>query len=76
MNKYDILFFVGVAMWIGETAYFGFNDKPINGYEKAADIISFFMMGYATIQSWATNKQPLTVIQAPDNGSVTIKRKI
>ena len=76
MNKYDIIFFVGVAIWFGETAYFGFNDKPINAYEKASDVFSWVIMIYGTIQSWAVNKQPvnITQIHAPREGSVTIKR--
>jgi hypothetical protein len=37
---YRILVLVGFALWLGETAYFGYNDTPQSGLEKMLDIIS------------------------------------
>lgn len=48
-NKYFIILILGTVLWLAETAYFGFNDKPENGAEAALDILSFGMIFYGLI---------------------------
>lgn len=38
--KYTIILIVGVLLWVGETAYFGWNMEPLSSQEKVADVIS------------------------------------
>jgi len=40
MKFHKILAFIGLMLWVSETVYFGFNDTPINGWEKILDFVS------------------------------------
>lgn len=40
-----MLFMIVLSFWIGETWWFGWNDKPINDYEKKCDEIVQFGWG-------------------------------
>lgn len=44
MRYYNILFVIGFVGWIIETAYFGFNREPINGYEAFFDMMFGVLM--------------------------------
>ena len=48
-NKYFIILIAGFILWLAETAYFGFNDKPENGLEATLDAATFLMMAYGLI---------------------------
>lgn len=48
-NKYFIILVLGFVLWLAETAYFGFNDKPANGLEATLDVATLLMMGYGFI---------------------------
>lgn len=48
-NKYFIILVLGFVLWLAETAYFGFNDKPENGIEATLDAATFLMMAYGLI---------------------------
>lgn len=54
-NKYFIVLVLGFALWIGETVYFGFNDKPESGLEGLLDVVSFLMMIYGVVGDLLTN---------------------
>lgn len=40
MNKYIAIFLTGFVLWIAETAFFGWNQKPTNGFEAILDVLS------------------------------------
>src|SRR5690242_16500526 len=46
---YVLLTFIGLALWIAETAYFGFHDKPQSGIEKMLDTISWVFILWGII---------------------------
>lgn len=52
---YKYLIFAGFILWFGETAYFGWNDKPVNAIEKMLDIFSQAMILWGFIGDIATN---------------------
>ncbi len=54
-NWYDLVFLIGFILWVGETAYFGFNRTPESDIEKFFDIASVIIMVYGLVQSWAYN---------------------
>lgn len=39
-NKFDFLFLASLALWFGETWYFGWNATPINGLEGMLDSLA------------------------------------
>lgn len=41
---YVMLVLVGLTVWITETAYFGFNEKPQSGVEKILDTVSWLFI--------------------------------
>jgi hypothetical protein len=49
MNRFTILVFAGLALWIVETAMFGFNDKPGSGQEKMLDQLSMILIWWGII---------------------------
>lgn len=53
--KYFIILVIGFVLWVVETAYFGFNDKPENGVEAFLDAVSFLMIAYGLIGDLLTN---------------------
>ena len=54
-NKYIYIIIIGWALWIGETWYFGWNDKPINNIEKTLDILSTFLILWGVIGDLTKN---------------------
>lgn len=46
---YKLLAVLGVILWIAETAYFGFNDKPTTGAEKALDFLALYMIVWGAV---------------------------
>jgi hypothetical protein len=48
-NKYFIILVIGFILWIGETAYFGFNKEPESNLEAFLDFVSGAMMIYGLI---------------------------
>lgn len=48
-NKYFIILLLGFALWIIETAAFGFNTKPENGLEAFLDLVSGGMIIYGLV---------------------------
>jgi len=43
-REYIILVIVGFTLWVLETAYFGWNEKPINEIEKILDVVSWVLI--------------------------------
>lgn len=39
MKKYNYIIIIGWLLWISETWYFGWNDKPINNIEYTFDLL-------------------------------------
>lgn len=65
MRKIEIakmLFWIVIVFWVAETWWFGWNDKPINEYEKMCDCIVQFGLGlsvflyFSTIFRWIEKK--------------------
>lgn len=54
-RRYFLILVIGFVLWIAETAYFGFNDKPESGVEAFLDIVSFGMIFYGLIGDLLTN---------------------
>ena len=50
-NQYDYIFFTGLLLWLGSSAYFGWNKEPINVYEEFADLVSLILMSYGFLNS-------------------------
>jgi len=48
-KPYAFLALCGFALWVLETAYFGFNDNPESGLEAMLDTISFVMIIWGVI---------------------------
>lgn len=67
-TKYDSVFLLGLLFWLLETWYFGFNDTPGSGTEKAFDILSAALMGYGAINSVLLNLLKPTIINIVNNG--------
>lgn len=44
MKFHRILALLGLIIWVSETVYFGFNDTPINGWEKTLDFVSMIFI--------------------------------
>lgn len=49
MNKNFYFVIIGITLWISETAFFGWNDKPINGMERVLDVISWLLIFWGII---------------------------
>lgn len=45
-TKFDWIWFIGLVLWFLETAYFGFNETPVNGVEKMLDSVATITMAY------------------------------
>lgn len=54
-RKYTALVLIGLALWLAETAYFGWNDRPENGIEGALDIVSAVLIIWGVIGDITTN---------------------
>lgn len=54
-SKYFVILVIGFALWIAETAYFGFNDKPESGLEGFLDVVTALMMIYGVVGDITTN---------------------
>lgn len=52
---YRWLVFIGFAIWLAETAYFGFNDKPENAIEGALDFATAIMIGWGIFGDLTSN---------------------
>lgn len=52
---YRWLAILGIVLWLAETAYFGFNDKPENGLEAALDFITAVMIFWGIIGDLLSN---------------------
>ena len=39
-TKYVIIAFIGIAIWLGENIYFGWNAKPKSGAEAGHEILT------------------------------------
>lgn len=59
-RKYLLLIIAGFILWIAETAYFGFNEKPENAVESTLDFIAFTMMFWGIIGDIFSN---LTIVK-------------
>ena len=57
----NVLVIGGLALWIIETAYFGWNPKSINNVERSLDCLSMIIIGIGMILSW-TNQPKITNI--------------
>lgn len=55
MKFYRFLVLAGFIFWISESAYFGWNEKPINVFERWADIASQIMLWWGIIGDLLTN---------------------
>lgn len=55
VNKYFIILVLGFVLWLAETAYFGFNDKPENGLEATLDVATLLMIVYGVIGDLSRN---------------------
>jgi hypothetical protein len=66
MNKYKgtILIGIGWALWIIETAYFGWNNTPQSGAEKILDTMSWFFILYGLFLELAFAFKSQTTIKA------------
>lgn len=40
MNKHTAIALIGIALWLAESAYFGWNEKPSGTPEKYLDLLS------------------------------------
>jgi hypothetical protein len=49
INKYDIFFLCGIAVWLLETWYFGWNESAVTVPEKMFDTLSLILIAYGTI---------------------------
>lgn len=79
-NKYPYLVFLGLALWLAETWYFGWNDKPENAAEALLDTISVILIGWGLIGDLlrnvritktynnVTNTKKLTILDQRPNG--------
>lgn len=48
-KKHIIIAGAGLALWLAETAYFGFNAKPSNGLEATLDLLSTILILWGII---------------------------
>lgn len=55
MNKYTKILLLGLAVWLAETAYFGFNRMPENGIEGTLDLLSGILIGWGLLGDILTN---------------------
>lgn len=55
MKKYTYIIIIGWILWISETWYFGWNDKPINNIEHTLDLLSQFLILWGVIGDITTN---------------------
>jgi len=60
----NVLIIGGLALWIIETAYFGWNLKAINNVERSLDCFSMIVIGIGMFLSWANQ---------PKINNITIK---
>ncbi len=79
-NKYPYLVFIGLALWLAETWYFGWNDKPENEAERVLDIISGILIIWGLVGDILrnvritktyhniTNAKKLTILDQRPNG--------
>lgn len=56
-NKFPYIAFLGLAVWLGETAFFGFNSTPENNIEATLDILSFILVAWGVIGDLSRNVQ-------------------
>ena len=49
MNKYITLVLLGFALWLLETAYFGWNMKPKSAVEAILDSVSVMLIAWGII---------------------------
>lgn len=60
---YDIVFFIGLAIWFGGTWYFGWNEKAIEVGEKITDTLGTILMGYGALNSFVRGIKTDVVIK-------------
>lgn len=65
MNKYDWFVVVGLLIWLGETAFFGFNTTAQSGAEKMFDTFSQVLILYGVLCGIATGIKTQVVINNP-----------
>lgn len=53
--SYKIIFFLGLILWIAETALFGWNDKPVNDYERILDTLSWIFILWGILGDLLSN---------------------
>lgn len=44
MNKYIAIALAGFVLWIAETAFFGWSERPVNGFEAILDVLSMALI--------------------------------
>lgn len=54
-SKYIIIIIIGVILWISETAFFGWNDKPESAAESLLDFISGVLIFWGIIGDLFSN---------------------
>ena len=52
MTKYDYALWAGLALWLAETAYFGWNMQAGSVQEEVLNTISLILMVYGVVGSW------------------------
>jgi len=72
-RKYLLLIIAGFILWIAETAYFGFNEKPENAVESTLDFIAFTMMFWGIIGDIFSNLTIVKKYNITDTTNITTK---
>jgi len=54
-TKYVIIALIGIAIWLGENIYFGWNAKPESGAEAGLDLLSQGLFFWGVIGDLFTN---------------------
>lgn len=60
LNQYKIMFFIGFVVWLGFTAYFGFNETAQSNTERVTDTIGVILMAWGILGDITQN---LTIIK-------------
>jgi hypothetical protein len=79
-NKYPYLAFLGLAIWLAENFYFGWNAKPESGLESGLDLLSQVLIIWGIVGDLLrnvritktyhniTNAKKLTILDQRPNG--------
>lgn len=67
MNKYDYFFIAGCALWLIETAFFGWNSVAKSVPEEMFNSISFILILYGAIGSLVRSNAPKIIINSKES---------